>query len=235
MKNTSILDTPIDFDSGDFFSLVSLAAGAAIAQQDAMGEQVIGDGGWRLDIVGRSISLGGRDFPCGLIGSEDTAQGTWLWGWAATQSNLPESFSAPSRRAKRALSGTAEFSQGKFMLDELHTGHNLSMVCTGVSGESVCYYRCPYDGGAFFVQVEGLPDEVFAPLEPQCLMRRYLEIVRSFYCDHRLLAAGFLYRNGTDFTLDNDGAVTADFGRTLLRFDFENAGGLYRVTNISFH
>ena len=87
-------------------------------------------------------------------------------------------------------------------------------------------------GGALFVQIENLPDEIFAPLDSTSFMRQYLEIISSFYCDHRLLAAGFLYQNGTEFS-ENGGEIEAFFPDRTLVFSFESAEGLCRVYNIS--
>ena len=228
----SILDCPIEFDKSDFLSLLSLSAGYSIACQNKMGELVIGDNGWNVDIKGGTIRFGERVFKSGVLGSESHESGTWLWGWANTEGGLPEIASAPSRRAKKLLPDVAEFINGKFMLDELHTGHNIAMVCCGISEDAMCYYRCPYNGGAAFVTVSGLPEEVFSPLPIQEFVNQYMQIISSLYCDHRLLAAGFLFQNGNDFQAEHD-SIAAKFDNITLRFDFETIDGMSRVVNIS--
>ena len=80
----SILNVPVKYDAGDFFSLLSLAAGASIARQNAMGALVIGDGGWRVDIRERRIYFGESAFGCGILGRE--SGGAWIWGWADKES-----------------------------------------------------------------------------------------------------------------------------------------------------
>ena len=164
MEKISILTTLVPFDKSDYLSLLSLSVGAAISRQKKMGELVIGASGWNVDVRNRRIKFGENEFDCGIIGSESYQSNTWLWGWANTESGVPEICFAPSRRAKRNFPECAEFSTGKFMLDEIHTGHNLSMITVSVSEKNACYYRCPYDGGALFVQIEGLPESVFAPI-----------------------------------------------------------------------
>lgn len=231
MEKRTILTAPIEFDKSDFFSLLSLSVGAAIAWQNKFGE-VIGNDGWNVDLKNRTITFGKRVFDCGIIGSESEIGGTWLWGWAHTESGLPENAAAPSRHAKRTLADCAEFTAEKFGLDELHNGHNLSMVTIAAAEKKVCYYRCPYEGGALFVQVEGLPDEVFEPLTLDMLARQFLEIIQAFYCDHRLLAAGLLHLNGYDFAVGSD-CITAEKNGRALRFEFEEADELYRTSNIS--
>lgn len=233
----SIMATPISFDKSDFLSLLSLSVGNAIAVQNRMGELVIKDNGWNVDLRNGEIAFGDKSFRCGILGTESHTSETWLWGWAHTESGLPENAAAPSRRAKRNLSECEEFTTAKFGLDELHTGHNLSMAAVGACEKNVCYYRCPYNDGALFVQIEELPFEVFEPLSAEKIIRQHMEIISAFYCDHRLLAAGMLHQNGFKVTEDMsaDGAFSKIMGERdgkVLRFEFENIGGLFRTVSI---
>lgn len=233
MVNRTILECPVKFDRTSFFDLFSLSAAAMISRQNKMGELVVGDNNWSYDIRNRQLAFGGNRFSAGILGTENEREHTWLWAWANTESNLPELAAAPSRRARRALAGVQEFSEGKFMLeDELHTAHNLAMVSCAVNDKPVCYYRCPYDGGAMFVQPEGLPVEVFAPVSQTDLMRTFLEVIGALYCDHRLLAAGFLYMNGNEFIEEED-SITAQIDGRRLKFTFEKVGELSRTADIS--
>lgn len=233
MEKISLLDCPVEFDGGSMLDILSLAAGRAFLCQNRMGERIIGDNGWGLDPMNGIIRFGERDFTAGILGTESSIQNTWLWSWAHTESGLPERCTALARRIRRELPELAEFQTGKFMLDELHTGHNLSMICVGASRDNVCYYRCPYDGGAIFVTVSGLPEEIFAPADDRELLRQYIDIIGGFYCDHRLLAAGFLHQNATPFEYGGN-VIEAAFGERAVRFTFERTeDGLSRVTDIS--
>ena len=82
------------------------------------------------------------------------------------------------------------------------------------------------------MQIEGLPESVFAPISLDELAREFLEIIRSFYCDHKLLAAGFLHQNGYSFEDSGDFLSSTD-GKRTLHFDFEEIDGIFRVVNIS--
>jgi hypothetical protein len=231
MEKRTILNCPVEFDKSDYFSLLSLSVGGAILRQTAMGELVIGDNGWNVDIKNGTITFGDKVFDAGIIGTENSVDNTWAWGSANKENGLPERASAPSRRARKLLGNVAEFGADCFALDEIHTGHNLSMICCATSESNVCYYRCPYDGGALFVQVSGLPEEVFAPVPAEALARKYVEIIQSFYCDHRLLAAGMLWLNGNEIETGDNFVAIKDAER-MLTFTFEESGGLNRTTNI---
>lgn len=233
MTNFSVLDCPIYFDKTNMLDMLSLSAGRAILCQNRMGERIVADNSWGLNPTDGIIRFGDKQFRAGILGTESTIQGTWLWSWAHTESGLPEKSVAESCRAKKNLPELPEFQTGKFELDEMRSGHNLAMIACAATRENLCYYRCPYDGGAAFVTISGLPDDIFAPADQPEFLRQYIEIISGFYCDHRLLAAGFLWQNGTPFVCDEN-SVTADFGHIRLRFLFESAqDGLNRVLDIS--
>lgn len=232
MNKSSIITTPIEFDKSDFLSLLSLSAGSAIMRQNRMGKLVIGENGWNVDLRNRIIKFGESEFDCGIIGSEDYYSQTWLWGWANTESGLPELSFAPARRAKRNLPECAEITTAKFSLDELHSGHNLSMATVGAAEKNVCYYRCPYESGAVFVQINGLPEEIFAPASLFEIANQIVEIIGSFYCDHRLLCAGMLHQNGYAIE-SSETEISATDGTGTLRIELENVGGLNRIVGIN--
>lgn len=233
MSNFSVLECPVYFDKTSMFDMLSLAAGRAVLCQNRLGEQIIADNAWELDPMKGLIRFGEREFRAGILGSESEIQNTWLWSWAHTESGLPESSTAISKRIKKLLPDLPEFQTGKFMLDEIHNGHNLAMISCGVSRDNLCYYRCPYDGGAALVAISGLPDGIFAPADSTEFLRHYIQMISVFYCDHRLLAAGFLFQNGTPFTEDGN-AIVADFGERRLRLIFEQTEDeISRVLDIS--
>ncbi len=82
------------------------------------------------------------------------------------------------------------------------------------------------------MQVNELPDEVIAPMPLDVLVKQFMEVLGAFYCDHKLLAAGMLYMNGYNFNVEPN-RITAEKNGLLLNIAFEQAGGLYRTTNIS--
>lgn len=234
VNKISALTTPIEFDSGDFFSVLSLSMGTAVARQNKFGELIVRKSSWKVNVGKRTIKFGKYKFGIGLIGTESEYSDTWLWGWAHNENGFPENFSEPSDNVKRLLPNCPEVNNAQFDLDELRMGHNLSMVTVGAADKNVCYYRCPYDGGAMFVQVEGLPEEVFEPLTLTDILHQQIDIISSCHCSHKLLAAGMLHQNGYKFT-DNGNNITSEFNGQVLRIDFENCGDFVRTSNISLN
>lgn len=232
MDNISALTTPIEYDSGDFMSVLSLCLGTVVARQNRLGE-FIGKRNWSVEVSKRVIKFGLHKYTIGLIGTESEYSYTWLWGWANTGSGLPEGFAEPGERVRSMLPNCHAMTEPKLELDKLYMGHNLSTVTVGTADKNVCYYRCPYEGGAMFVQIEGLPDKLFKPLTLAEIAGLHTDIISSYDCAHKLLAAGMLHRNGYAFT-DNGSSITSEFGGRTLRFDFEEVGGFWRTSNIQF-
>lgn len=237
MEKKKLLDCPIDFDEKSFFDLMSLSVGRMIAIQNNFGA-LSGEKGWNVNVKDRTIKFGDTEYKSGIFGTEDHKQSTWLWGWASGGNNLPEIACAPARRAKKALPDVPEFNTASFGLDSVHTGHNIAMVSCAVSDKDVIYYRCPYDGGALFMQVEGMPEEVFRRSTKDEFLRDFADIIKGYFCDHRLLVAGALWMNGYPFELDGP-AIIADFSeegkedRVCFVFDSSADDGIYRISDIT--
>ena len=133
MNNFSVLECPVYFDKTNMLDMLSLSAGRAILCQNRLGEQIIADNSWGLDPMKGMIRFGEREFRAGILGSESEIQNTWLWSWAHTESGLPESSTAVSRRVKKLLPELPEFQTGKFI--------GAYFVKTG------CFILCPFCAG----------------------------------------------------------------------------------------
>ena len=233
MNSISALSTPIGFDRSDLLSVLSLSLGTTVARQNRLGE-FIGKNNWSVQVSKREIKFGWHKYRIGLIGTESEYSGTWLWGWGHTEDGLPEGFSEPSENVRRLLPECSAFNEAKSELDGPLTGHNLSTVTVGTSDRNVCYYRCPYEGGAMFVEIEGLPEKLFRPLTLVEIAHLHADIISSYDCIHKLLAAGMLHQNGYAFT-DNGSSITSASGGQELRFGFEEADGIVRTSEISLN
>lgn len=231
MSKRSVLNIPIEVDFSDIYSLADLTIGTGIARQRAFG-QVIGKCDWSIDLGEMTISFGDKTFGCSIIGSESDSSDTWLWGWANPHNGWTEEQTDAGIKAREALSECDEFTVPSYDLDETRNGHNLSMIVTALSEENVAYYRCPYDGGALYVQVKGLPDEAFAPMSVPDIINDAMELIEGMECDHLLTIAGMLYQSGYDFTA-NDTELNCESSEGKLHVEFELVDdGLHRVTNV---
>ena len=191
MNNFSVLECPVYFDKTNMLDMLSLSAGRAILCQNRLGEQIIADNSWGLDPMKGMIRFGNREFRAGILGSESEIQNTWLWSWAHTESGLPESSTAVSRRVKKLLPELPEFQTGKFMLDEVHNGHDLAMISCGVSDFRTSRgYLCP--GGQHGVPAAVYRDNQRILLRPQASRSGVPVPERNFFHGERKCAhSGF--------------------------------------------
>lgn len=154
--------TPEPRSNGKFAELF-LEYGADSLHKQYAAADYLGGHSWSFDLQTGLISFGReRTFPFQLLGSESEYDGTWMWAWANTVSDINETLTQSSRRLRElgAANGIDEFCQPKFACTETN-GHVLSMVASGVC-QAHAYYRCPYEGGAAFILVDfgaALPDE----------------------------------------------------------------------------
>ena len=103
----------------------------------------------------RGETLFGDDAPRAIwyIGSEASSSRTWLWGYENIN-RLGERLLTLARDVRDfgLRHGLAELSTPKLALSAEINGHALSAIACGLSQEPLCYYRCPYAGGAVFVE-----------------------------------------------------------------------------------
>lgn len=162
-----------------------------------------------------------------LLGSESSADGTWMWGW-----NNINGFPASVLRVAEWVRGLGrewglkELTTDCFPLTEGLSGSGLAAVATVLAPGSLCYYRGPYDGGAVLLAFSGLPGSVFAPVDAVRFSRILVECLQV-PCNHRILTESFLAWNGTDYRWEGR-RITARFPTELV-IEFDESERLTRV------
>ncbi len=206
-------------------------AASAFARQMALGD-VIGDRSWGLDLQRGTLRFGDDlEYPVQLLGTHASGPGTWLWVWANAQSNIPEQLTEAALRARQR--GEAEqieaFTAPSLQLDEALTDHMIAMTCGGLEGGR-CYYRAPYDGGALFVLLDGVPPEVQAPVALSHAPTVLMQVVSQFDVDHRRMVTSFLRQQGLEATSTSATAICAErAGEGHLDISFDELG---RISNV---
>jgi hypothetical protein len=211
-----------------FLQLFSALAGGAMARQIALAE-FLGERDWSVDLEAGIATFGGDlTYPIQLLGSESTVNDTWLWAWANPSALPPPLLEAAQQlREYGQQQKLPELTNNTFGLD-VADGHRLSMLATGLARKS-CYYRGPYENGALFFLVLGLPVEVFAPVTVERACTVINQVISVFEVDHRRMAETFLQEQGfaLSTTADVMHAVRDDSGCLDLLFDASD-----RITEI---
>jgi hypothetical protein len=178
-----------------FQSLLAQHVASSMLKQLRLSE-FLGQHNWDVDLVRGEVSFGpGRAFAIQVMGTESQGSGTWLWGWANEASHIPPQLlrCASTLRELGQREGIEELSLPEINLGDID-GHALAMVASGLCGSSA-YYRGPYDGGALFFTVHGvpLPEGAASPLEAINTMNA---AIMQYPLDHGLMVRSFLGQQG---------------------------------------
>jgi len=214
-----------------FNKLLSQHIGTSFARQLAFAD-FLGDRDWSLDLETGVAGFGDDlQFPIQLLGSEAEQSQTWLWAWANQHIEpAPESMKVVNQvRKVGEEKGIAEFTEPSFSLEQAD-GHALSMVVAGIKG-NCCYYRGPYEGGAVFFLVMGLPATLFEPVPAERVLRVIPEVLSNFSVDHRVMATSFLKSQGFNLT-EAGQQIAAERNKSTISLDFDEQA---RITNIGGH
>ena len=185
--------------SPKFKFLLSRYAGISLAKQLALGD-FLGQHSWAVDIEAGTVTFSpGGTYPLQLLGTEATGDATWLWAWANEASHLPPDLLQACRQLQQLghEQRIPELCDLSFSLSQVD-GHALAAVAAGPNTHS-CYYRGPYDGGALYFLVSGLPDSVFAPAPLPRVLTALTQTLSQFDIDHVEMAQSLLTVQG--FTL----------------------------------
>ncbi|HTH97224.1 MAG TPA: hypothetical protein VL574_07375 [Stellaceae bacterium] len=210
-----------------FLDVFTQHLGTSYARQLALAD-LVGDRPWSADLDAGTISFGDEFvFQAQFLGSRSNIDDTWLWGWGNHHGYAPAVLEASIKiQAFGEVQDISELMDRKFKLGPI-TDHMVAMACRGIL-DGDCYYRAPYDDGAAFLLLAGLPPEVTQPVAQERVSPLLIEILSSFHVNHRLLAESFLAEQGFVIDTREDGAeATRGNTRFIMTFDH-----LDRITSI---
>lgn len=212
-----------------FQELFSSLAGSAMARQMQLAD-FLGDRGWSVDLTAGEATFGtDLRYPIQLLGTESHLNDTWLWAWA-NPSDLPTTLleAAEQLRDYGQQQSVMELSQANLDL-AVANGHQLSMVASGLVRKT-CYFRGPYENGALYFLIFGLPAELFqrSPVERVCTA--LMQVLESFeHLDHRIAAETFLQEQGFALSTIGDCLHAVRDDASTIDLTFESEG---RITEV---
>lgn len=206
--------------------------GAASWDKQMCLADAIGDGDWQLSLSEGQITFGGtQSFPVQVLGSEDEAAGTWLWAWANTESNLPQTLvqAAAQMQAFGEQQRVAELVAPALNLEDAD-GHKLSMIACGLCGADA-YYRGPYAGGAVFLLLTAPSLRRFADDTPMRFIRIFTEFISAFVCDHRQALAAYAAYKGFPLQAEAGADIVTLLAGAEVRAEFDAEGRLAKFSS----
>ena len=212
-----------------FVELFSTLAGAAMARQMAFAD-FLGERAWAVDLEAGTVTFGDElTYPIQLLGTESYVNNTWLWAWS-NPSQIPPPLLETARQLREygTQQQLPELTNSTFGFD-VADGHRLSMLASGLVRKTV-YYRGPYEGGALFFLILGLPPEVFAPVPVERACTAISQVIDTFEVDHRRLAETFLHEQGFALSTTSGGLHAVRDDSSTLDLEFDTQG---RVTELN--
>jgi hypothetical protein len=145
-----------DVQKADYRNLEDLIeqnAGLSFEKQLIFGD-VIGSNAWELDMGKGKIMFGTLEFPIQIIGSLAFNNSSWMWGWANTQSGMPENLLIQSNELKEIgeKKNIKELTEGSFNVEEGFE-HKIGMMACGLFN-SKSYYCANYGQGTLVVTID---------------------------------------------------------------------------------
>lgn len=206
--------------------------GAASWDKQMCLSDAIGDGDWQLSLSEGQITFGGtQSYRVQVLGSEAEADGTWLWAWANTESNLPPALlqAAKQMQAFGEQQRVAEFVAPALNLEDAD-GHKISLIACGLCGADA-YYRGPYAGGAVFLLLTAPSLRRFADDTPMRFIRIFTEFISAFPCDHRLALAAYAAYKGFPLQTEAGADVITLPAGAEVRAEFDAEGRLAKMSS----
>lgn len=187
----SLAGEPARTPGGALKALLSRHIGFSMLKQLALEDAIGASKTWDVDLAQGVIWFDdGERHPVQLLGTQATADETWLWAWANAESHLPPATIRASERL-RALGeekGWPELTTRKLGPGR-SDGHMISLVACGLL-DGAAYYRGPYQGGAAFFLLTDFPRRDRVNTRPERLQTAILTALSSFAVDAREVVRG---------------------------------------------
>ena len=185
--------------------LIALYGGIAMDKQFDLGE-MIGKNSWAVDVPLGQISFG-QDmvYAMQMIGSLSHQDDSWMWAWANTASNLPESLLVHATQLRQVgeergidLLRLPQFKSSK---DDLHL---IGMIASGMYDTSG-YYLADYGQGTLLVTIKDERLDQARKEEDQRIVTVIPKLIGMFDMDHRLALTSYLRWKG--YAVNDDGRI----------------------------
>lgn len=228
----NVFDIDYTFDRSNWLDVFSACAGRSVIVQERFAQLIVRDRDWYVDFDAQTLSFGDDAYPVQFIGSESSISNSWMWGWNNINNFSSQITSLVGEvRTLGEQWGLKALTTKQFELNDTYNAHTLSIVATGITGGTSCYYIGPHENGAAVMAVPVRDERVFAPVDITEFVQWTMAAIQSFDLDHRIFAESLLLWNGTPFERDGD-KIIAYFPQQRLMLKLESADGIDRITDI---
>ncbi len=172
-----------DFQS--FEELFELHAGLSFEKQLNFGE-LIGPHPWQFDMNTGTISFADKlVFPVQVIGSLSFNDSSWMWGWANTQSGIPEHLLQQSNQLNSVgeEKNIEELTNAHYPVPEGFE-HRMGMIACGLFNAK-SYYCANYGQGTLVVTLEADTIPPINKSDVQNVLTKFPQLIQNMDLNHR--------------------------------------------------
>lgn len=208
--------TKSDFNT--FLELLDQNAALSLEKQFLFGD-IIESKPWQLDMSLGTISFEELTFPIQIIGSLSFNNNSWMWGWANTQSGIPENLLIQSNQLKNI--GTdkniVELTDAHFQVAEGFE-HKIGMIACGLFN-SKSYYCANYGQGTLVVTIDSDLIPEIDTNKAEKILTHFPQVISSIDVNHKDAFINYLIDKefqiaitpNTVQAMKNENTITADF------------------------
>lgn len=228
-KEANIIDT---VNKSDWLQVFSACLGKMMVIQNNASKYVVKNRNWNVDFGQGYIAFGEDKYPVQFLGSESNSSNSWMWGWNNINNFPPQLIELANKTLKKGEEWKLDpLRVLQFDLNDIFNGHTLAIVACGLSEENYFYYRGPHSGGAVFMAISKIPQEVLTPVNISEFANLTVQCIEQYPVDHKIFTESLLQWNRTKFDWDGD-TLIAHFGQDLY-ITFEQSGEYYRITSMN--
>lgn len=196
--------------------LIAQYGGIALDKQNDLAA-VIGDNNWNVDLSEGMISFGDQlTFPIQILGTFSHSSETFLWGWANTQSGIPENLleQVMQLKAYGEQHQLSMFTTGQFDAS-VNDAHYIGLIASGMFGSSA-YYVADYGSGALLVTIKSDVIDKVRTDAPQRVLTVFPQLISLFEMDHQQALASYLKAKAFEVSIKDKELSATHNGSTIV-------------------
>jgi hypothetical protein len=179
------------------FREMLISSALASAERQSIAGAVIGGRAWSVDLSASRIAFeNGPELAADLLGTESSADQTWLWAWANPELELSDDCLGPSRQVTvvGAEYGVRELAEGRLEFRDTLSIHRLGAVASGLLNADA-YFVAPSGPFVALLALYG-PELRLGPLDGSALTQTLMSGVGQFELEQQPAIAAYLERRG---------------------------------------
>lgn len=213
-----------------FSDLLEQHGALSFEKQLILGD-IVGANSWQFDMDKGQVSFGANHvFPVQIIGSISFGDNSWMWGWANTQSGIPEHLLVQSNALKQIGEqyGIDEFNNPHFLVDG-RFDHQVGLIASGLF-KSKCYYSANYSKGSlvFTIDTDKIPEPSADLIK---VISTFNQFITQIEISHKEAFKNYLIDKGFLLKIDNN-TISGLKDNTVIRAEFDSLGRLINLKNI---